>query len=59
VGEKDARETMEVVPFFGSYFDFVAMRNLGVKIDQKDIPTEKLVMWAWIEGIINGRKTKL
>ena len=57
--EKTARGIMSVVPYFRSYFDFKALKRLGLDFDHSAFSFDKLIIWAYIEEFLNGRKTKL
>lgn len=57
VGEIEAKECFDVIPYIISYFDFVALQSLDINISQNEISFDSLAMWAWIKEQINGRKT--
>lgn len=55
--EDDAREVFAVMPYFRTYFDFKAISKLGLFLDANLYSFDKIVMWAWIEEFLSGRKT--
>jgi len=55
--KEDAEEVFSVIPYFRTYFDFKAIQKLGLFIDANSFSFDKLVMWAWIQEFLDGRKT--
>jgi hypothetical protein len=58
VGEKDKAEGIyKMIDVVGDYAQFKTILELGLQVNQADIPFEKVMMFSWIkEAIENGRK---
>jgi hypothetical protein len=57
MGEEDAKETIGVVKYFRSYYGYKALQRLNLTMSINEFSFEKVLMWAWIEEFLSGRKT--
>ena len=59
VDDDSAKEIISVAKDIRSYYAFKSAIKIGVTVGLNDIPFEKMMVFSWIEEVINDRKTRI